>query len=315
MKNNINDEIRKCFFKQINSQLEHGVPVNMYSAFLTNQLYDMRKSKDDYQVLMYNAFVSIAYIDTYKILNYRMQNNDFNLGDDMQTIEHIDRIDDFDDLLSEVSVDYNFLELLIHYFYEFSTMPITARVLMVKNLTQEDNKHLLNITPMHQNDLDMYGKQLSASFFTFYYNNMVKVITEESVYYGYDLNHVLENIEGFIKQLNRMDSENTIDIIKEMMILDYKYLKYLLDNKKIKNNIDFYEKLTRVSLMEDKELQVNDIVNLYLENRGYLSQLVESYIDITSDDIRSIYGKEVTPLLVEVYTQAKIPEEVKQKLM
>ena len=190
--------------------------------------------------------------------------------------KHINEIEDFFDLYTKISDDPDVFAYMIKASYEFQKSNGLIKLLQTKSLTEEENKHLLEIAPVHKEDLDYYNTSITLE-------RLIKNYKAQIKYYANNEEENPEekasfNIYNFIKQLSLIDRNNFTTLVKELIKNDYIVSK----THGIENDY--------LNLYDD--LNVGDLIQKMLDDqrvlKNILSHLNEYYND-TIDEIEEDY--------------------------
>jgi len=217
--------------------------------------------------VFYSFLCQVLYLDTYKQYAYKHRVLNENL-DDVANLVLVDAIEDYDDLNSIVSTDPSLFATMLNATYDFHEASGLSKILMVRSLNDEENEKLLNIAPVHKEDLDYYGKNNPINKERLAKNFLAQQKTYEGIF-GYDHERfVVGSFSSFIMQLANYDKDNAIRICLELAWEDYLASKYLrdviIDNEVIVKHIDFYENTDRAHiiarLLTDEEFLFETLV-------------------------------------------------------
>lgn len=313
MEKPINEQIRKKLFQNIYTQQELGYTFDESISNCCNELYTLQNAKDISTRLLYELMIGVTYLDTYKILNYKILKN-IQSFDDIELITAFDGFEDFNDLLAEVSGNPEFLNKLMKNCYQFYDRIFPGRVLMTKFLTSRDNRQLLDMVPSHAEDITYFDRKVDINFLRTFYDSVETLSSRDERYAGYDLNHAIDNIRGFIQELYLVDYDNTIKLLKSMIVRDYEWSKYLLSHQCFASEILKLESCVRIEFIEDPELSIQELCDLYLQDNEYLTTLIESIIDIEKGAINIGRKRKITEDDITSYFNTHVSKKIKRKL-
>ena len=272
-----NNVIRRFLEKEINAILKEGLSLRRASLIMSSRLYnsylrnfeekvDCYKNKNELPStikrfeIFFSMICQIIYSDSIKILSYK-QNHLLLDEDDLMSFIDIFNIEDFDDLYTKCVDDPDLFSNMIKLSYQFQISNGLTKALQTKNLSEEDNQKILNISPVHNEDLKYYNAPITLDRVI---NNYINQLKNYKASYDVDFEEFLiEQIASFIRELSLVDKKNATSICLEIAKKDYITCKYLIDKIidiiDLEEHIVFYEKNNKI-----------DIVNRMLYDNEYL---------------------------------------------
>ena len=277
METRYNRNVRVNIEKAIDYMSNNYVPTNLSFILLTENIfykYSLLFKPKSFDVF-YTMLCQVVYLDAYKKLLYLKKHFCINEKEELYW-KHINEIEDFFDLYTKISDDPDVFAYMIKASYEFQKSNGLIKLLQTKSLTEEENKHLLEIAPVHKEDLDYYNTSITLE-------RLIKNYKAQIKYYANNEEENPEekasfNIYNFIKQLSLIDRNNFTTLVKELIKNDYIVSK----THGIENDY--------LNLYDD--LNVGDLIQKMLDDqrvlKNILSHLNEYYND-TIDEIEEDY--------------------------
>ncbi len=199
--------------------------------------------KDAYSKLGVCMLLCTGYLDAYKILSYK-QKECMNNDEEEDILGLLCDIEDYDDLVAEISADPNLLARLLEKIDEFANMNGLAKMLLVKSLSDSENAWLNSRFCNHQEDIINYDKEVTVSLLTTNYKR--KKHYQENVSMIDFNDGIIMNLVGFINNLVKIDMDNATSLALEIGKIDYAASKYLVgkfsdEDDIFLDHIDYYE--------------------------------------------------------------------------
>ncbi len=310
MKLPFNELFRASFFKEIWWAQEVGIPFEEEIKCYQDILYRMQCSNDPYQKLFWETRVALFYLDTYKLIHYNILKNTQTFGD-LELFSTFSTLEDFDDILSEASSNPQFLKTLMEHCYRFAEKTFLGKALIMKSLLEQENRELSEIIPLHQEEVTYFSRLIDASDLSFFYHQMNVIVGNER-YENYDLNHVIDNMRGFLKEISLIDRASAENIFREIIQKDYEWSKYLLTAHSFPSKFLELEAQDRIDLVEQEELTLSNIIDSYLKNDDLLISLLNSFVDIEEGNFTQ--NQEITQKDIDQYRDLYISPKIKRKL-
>ena len=286
-----NQKIREILYKKIDDLLLEGNSIDEVTSEFTDSLYDeyIMYSNEEYynsneerdldkvefEVRLY-YISAIIYIDAYKYYNYKFNNlslEEFEI-DTFNELKEIESLDDVVVMISSEPVSYaNMLRCA----YDYENASGLTKLLMVRNLTDEDNDRLLNITEIHREDLEYYGETnpLNVARFIQSYNSYVNYYNR---YYTEDPeDDIVKTFNNFLKQLYLVDKDNCIELIIDLAKNDYimtKYLNSKINDDELKDYLKLYCSLSQ-----------SQIIDKLLHDRKLFRKVLFMNVDLYNNNI------------------------------
>ena len=259
---------------QIN-EVDEGCLIHSFSK----KLEQMKNSNDLFYGL-YQGMITVAFLDTYKVLNAKLR--DSNIGYlELQLYNKIREVDCIEDLEDLIESDTFIIEELLKYSLEFLRMNIFNKIISIKKLANNQKYSLRCTFPLFELDIEQYGfsKGVPMEIITDYY------IAEKNKAEGNDKiepavkeNQLVEEIEGFIKNLMANDYPSYASLMEEIITLDYRWSKYIIDKKYKLEAFDIDELNERVENFEDYTL--HQLVEEASTEEYYFEKLIDSMLCI-----------------------------------
>ena len=230
---------------------------------------------------LYEALISTIYIDAYKVLN--LKEKELSIGYmeqiDFDNIKFITNIDDLKELINN---DPLLLEVLLNYFLEFYRMNYFRKIIAFKALGTAREYNLKLSFNIFQNDIEDYSDNLSLDTITNYAKKEVEVLRktkDESETYD----NLISKVLGFLYCLNRDDVFTFTEFFKEILEIDYKWIRYITDKKLKCDWLIDEELMYRMELYEDNDM--DSLVAEGLCDNDYFEQLIDSFLYIKCDNM------------------------------
>ena len=229
----------------------------------------------------YEALISVIYLDAYKVLNLKEKELSLNNLDEL-TLEAIKQLANLDDLIYAVDSDKYLLEDLVKYYLEFYRMNDFRKIISYKAISPACEDILRSEFIMFENDKKEYSDNLTLDLIADIAKKQLKKLEIAS-----DLNdayeEILTKLIGFFSNINRDDTFLFIGMFKQLIKLDYKWIKYITD-KKLRCEWLIEEELEeRMYLYEDYD--IDELVTEAICNVDYYEQIIDSFLSIKCDNM------------------------------
>lgn len=298
---NYNKQLRKKLVDDLETiMVKKYIPLKNAIMIYQQYLYNLLDNGDEYQKIYINYLIGLIYSDSYKIYSYKQKNN-INKSVEIDDFSLIYKLEDFDDLKGEISANPDIFCKMIQSSYQFNESNGLTKVLMLKSLSEEENKKISDIFPMHSVDQESYDKYIDLQTISKnmrgqkkYYEKVMTISFNDGIFM---------QTAGFIKKLSELDKKSSYKLLKELIIEDYKLCKYLItlipNDEIIKNHIETYE-----------IFETEKIIELLLNNQTFLQDSISNIYDL---NVNKKYGDiELTRELIE---QVKTDDVAKKLTM
>ena len=262
----------------IRSRLEDLYEASELEDFIFTLFDSVNKKNKDTYPAAYASF-SIIFLDAYKELNSKVIDGSASLPE----IELFSLLKDAS-CLEEVMDLYclcpEFMDVSIAYNVVFNNRNDIEKVRMLKQLSESDNKFLLEIAPIHEMDLLGYGNCLNKDWLYDYYKDYTKRLENNMVIYSKGVE--IDSIIGSISMISSVNKKEVIDLVSSI-------------SEDIFNNIDNIEDLEYI----EKD-RLNSFTNIYNYNKSIFNK--------TCAD-----SKEILSCMFRVYFEMRDREIIKTK--
>ena len=284
-----NDIFRNFMLKSIfndNSINCTEIDENVFIYSYVQKLKTLYLEGNEIIYAFYNGIISVAYLDAYKVLNAKLRDSNITF-EELQTYNKLSTIFGIEDLQYKLDNDPWLLEEIFKYSLEFIRMNDLRKISTLKKLS-EAQKHILKTEfELFKNDLNQYDfkEKIPLEVLTDYYEKEISL--EENVVGindpGQTSFNLMQEIIGFIRMLVGNDYECFKLLMNDIIILDYKWNKFIIDkNYKFDTfrmeNIDY-----RKSLFEENSL--DSLIEECLYDSSYFEELIDALILIKCDNM------------------------------
>lgn len=302
---NYNIKVREIIENWVEIGNQLGVDAHtLLSAHIPN-IYNFFQEPENSVISMY--LLEVAYLDAYKMYSHKQKeclNNDL----DENVFGFLIDIESLDDLVELIYNDPIFFEKILYASFEFANLSYLGKSLIMKSLTEDENYHLQDLFPVHNQDIATYDTPIGIE-------TIIKYIYDKNEYQhnimGIEFKGgIIANVLGYIENLIKLDYENAISLILDIGKIDYATSKYLL--KEIS--------LSKQATAEDKNLLIDhidlyenyktaDIIAKLFNDQDFLKDAIWNLADAYV--YNESFGLELTPELIE----SKEATEVAKKLV
>lgn len=299
-----NDIFRNYIMKSIifNGDIQNvELEEDMHYFFFAEKLKKYLESDDNAEYIIYVSIITVAFLDTYKILNTKLVEG--TLTPDEEIIyNNIVGITSVEELQTKIDGSASLLEFLIKQCVEFIRLNDLRKITTIKKLNEAQKHSLKNDFELFKNDLEQYEYRgsIPIDVITDYYKKeMDKMIKKQNAMDPGDRStNLMYEIMGFIKMLAGNDCECFKELIKDIIILDYKWNKFIIDNDYLVGAILKDEIMDRIEKFEDNSIE--SLVEDVLYDSYYFNNLIDSIILIKCDNMY-IDDRLLTEEMVEDY--------------
>lgn len=232
------NQVRENISKVFNYAQIYGWELEEIITKYSDSYYELENHEVPQMYVFKNLILNVIYLDSYKILSYKQKEGTITEEEEFLFLDLINIESEYD-LISEVSADPDFLKKLIKYSYEFSQYDSLTRILLVKSLSLNEHEDLLHKTELHQEDINEYNLKITLE--------TIKQAYLEKKERNNDFNKgILMSLQGFIKNLVKLNYKSALDLLLEISKIDYLTANYLKKNdiqeEYILDHVEFYEK-------------------------------------------------------------------------
>ena len=292
---NYNKQIRKKIVDDLETiMLKKYIPLKDAIMIYQQFLYNMLDNGNEYEKIFISYLIGLIYSDSYTVYSYKQKNN-INEPVEIDTFSILHKLEDYDDLKGEISANPDVFCKMIQSTYQFNECSGLTKVLMVKSLSEKENKKITEIFPLHSENLTDYDKDIDLK-------SLIKNMKGQNKYYEKVMtisfvDGIFIQTAGFIRKLSELDKNSAYKLLKEIVIEDYKICKYLItllpEETKIKEHIEAYELLSADKIFEimlnNQELlldSLSNIFDLYInKSYGSINLSKELIEQVKNDDI------------------------------
>lgn len=229
----------------------------------------------------YETIINVIFIDAYKALNLKERELSINY-DERDLLDLINRIGSTNFLKDAIENDKFLLEELIEYFLDFYRMNPFRKIISYGAIDQTAKIELESDFKEFKNDIEEYHKNLNLDLITTLSKeqmNSFQNIEDASDAYA----ETLANLIGFFKNLYRDNIIAYEKIIKEMIELDYNWIKYVMDK-----NYEcawLLEDEMEYRIQKYEEYKIDELVEDTVQDDEYLEEIIDSFLSIKCDNM------------------------------
>ncbi|MBO5096656.1 MAG: hypothetical protein J6B98_07255 [Bacilli bacterium] len=284
-----NDTFRNYILKSIifnNEIIDADVNEDVHYYLFAQKLNEYRESDDLAIYFLYISIITVAFLDTYKLLNTKL--NEGRLTSDEEVIyDHIAYITSIEELQIKIDENEGLLEHLINRCVEFIRMNDLRKITTIKKLSEGQKHNLRCDFELFENDLEQYDyrEKMPVEILTKYYaEEMDKTLTEHGIIDpGNRSSNLMTEIMGFIKMLAGYDYETFEELMQDIIVLDYKWNKYIIDKGYSLDTILMDEIQGRLDMYEENS--IDTLIQEIFYDSYYFQSLIDSMILIKCDNM------------------------------
>lgn len=284
-----NDTFRNYILKSIifnNEIIDADVNEDVHYYLFAQKLNEYRESDDLAIYFLYISIITVAFLDTYKLLNTKL--NEGRLTSDEEVIyDHIAYITSIEELQIKIDENEGLLEHLINRCVEFIRMNDLRKITTIKKLSEGQKHNLRCDFKLFENDLEQYDyrEKMPVEILTKYYaEEMDKTLTEHGIIDpGNRSSNLMTEIMGFIKMLAGYDYETFEELMQDIIVLDYKWNKYIIDKGYSLDTILMDEIQGRLDMYEENS--IDTLIQEIFYDSYYFQSLIDSMILIKCDNM------------------------------
>lgn len=293
---------------QVN-EVDEGTLIYSYSKKL-----EQLKESNDFGYAIYQSIITVAFLDAYKILNSKLRDSSISYLE-LTLYNKIRKVTCIEDLEELIENDIFLLEELLKYSLAFLRMNEFQKIISIKKMDNNLKYYLKVSFPLFVNDVEEYGyeKDIPIELMTNYYTEeMNKAESNEKIDPYEKSNELFEQVEGFIKNIMGNDYANFISLMEEIITMDYKWSKYVVDKKYKSDAFETEELLERIEMYEDFSMQ--ELVDEASTDSYYFEKLVDSMLLIKAYNM--YFDEEVlNEEIVEEYFEKLIAKKRKNNVI
>ena len=229
----------------------------------------------------YDALISVIYLDAYKLLNLKEKELSLNYLE-QSAFENVKDLMNLDDLRQAINDDKFLLEELLNFFLEYYRMNDFRKVIAYKSISEACLYTLESEYVMFENDIKEYDENITLDSIADISRKQMDLI-EDVANEDESYENVLIKLSGFFSNLNRDDTFLFIGLFKQIIELDYKWIKYIADKNfrcewLLEEDMEY-----RMSLYEENDL--DELVTEAICDQDYFEQLLDSFLSIKCDNM------------------------------
>lgn len=301
--------IRESFVSKYN---EYDYSFEEFIIDYKQKIYSLLDSKEINVFKLYTyAELMVAYSDFYKLMSLKKKQN-IDTIDDYWYLCDIDCISDVDDLKVEISAVPGFLEKILKSMYEFYMLSFLGRSNLFRNLSELEDEYLTTITGFHQYEKEEYKREITLEDYILHFQMKQEVLKSNHVVGDLNINHIIDEICGFITNLSKYDYENYQNNIKDLLIFYYEWVKY--DCLHEKNLIDEDIEIKEEFILQFETMTFDDMANSSIYDYNFLFAIVEFYLMNNNKGIYYEDGRKVEYSEVDKYIDSLEDDKVKEKI-
>lgn len=275
MDENFNNKVRKEIHDTIDS-ISESLNITIDESFTSYHftLNTLFQSKN-LHINLYSLYIkTILFLDTYKLMSYKVKKGLSSLAD-KELFIFLSNIEDIDNFDEELQNDPSTFLKILEAVYEYYNLGSLTKILIMKTLSNEEHRKLLTITRNHEYDLLECEKEITLDYLINYYISEQKFIKDHIE--TYDKPTSIYMIISFIKDLYMINKPNATKLLESIIETDKTAIE-ILKNKGIKDEYilsryTLYQKINQKDMIEklvnDLELLYNvfnTIINFKVEN-------------------------------------------------
>ena len=230
---------------------------------------------------LYETIIDVIFLDAYKALNLKERELSINY-DERDLLDLINRIGTTDFLKDAIENDKFLLEELIEYFLDFYRMNPFRKIISYGAIDQTAKIELESDFKEFKNDIEEYHQNLNLDLITTLSKEQMdsfQNIEDASDAYA----ETLANLIGFFKNLYRDNIIAYERIIKEMIELDYNWIKYVMDKNYecawlLEDEMEF-------RIQKYEEFKIDELVEDTVQDDEYLEEIIDSFLSIKCDNM------------------------------
>lgn len=275
-----NNEIRKQIYAGV---LQTRVNLNSKDSFNYYELYanDIQKlQQNPIGRIIYSGIISVVFLDAYKVLNLKLKLSGIT-NEEKDLFDLLNSIGSYTQLLENIYENETLFQKMLPYTIEFCEMDFFRKIMCVESLNFLQKDFLCLYYEIFENDLDEYSKYLTIDTIGDYCKQVIELaIKMDDTDIALVEDNLTDQLEGFLRFLVGNNIDKYINLMSDMIRLDYKWNKYFEDksfifddeenNLYIKQRLDVYEDNTENDL----------VINECLEDEEYLLQILASFLSI-----------------------------------
>lgn len=272
------DKQRKRLREMVeNSGAEVETALKEYSIALYQKMDDRKNPCGNFLTTL----ELLTYYTDYILLSNLNLKESMLTEEGFKRIQILSTINDFDDLLVEISANPPLLLEMMSSTLQVEELSLLGRMNLYHKLEEETIQYLSEINFVFIEEKDAYTRFIEPKDYIKHYEEQIQKyeqvmeeVTPQSI-----KDAIVTEIVGFLKNLSLYDYENYINNIKDMALFHYEYLKYvhtfqielaLYDKTEIEEVITYFE-------AEDIPTLAADLFSPY--NYGYLKEFVWFYLE------------------------------------
>lgn len=232
-------------------------------------IFESISSKDRDKYPAAYATLSLIFLDTYKELNSRILDGTASLSE-IELFSILKSVSSLNEVMDLYILFPEYMNVSIAYNIEFNNSNEISKIRKIKQLSNQDNKFLLSVSPIHENDLEEYDNILNKDWLYEYYKDFKNELEEKKIVYSPEVLYnmmagslsIIENKEDVVNLISSVIN----DIFKNEDNIDSKEsIEYL---KNIKSYINYYR------------LNEKSFAKTSLDSRSTLSYLLKIYCEM-----------------------------------
>lgn len=244
----------------IRSRLEDLYEASELEDFIFTLFDSVNKKNKDTYPAAYASF-SVIFLDAYKELNSKVIDGSASLPE-IELFSLLKDASSLEEVMDLYCLCPEFMDVSVAYNVVFNNRNDIEKIRMVKQLSESDNKFLLDIAPIHEMDLLGYGNCLNKDWLYDYYKDYTKKLENNMVIYSKGVE--IDSIIGSISMISSVNKKEVIDLVSSI-------------SEDIFNNIDNIEDLEYI----EKD-RLNSFTNIYNYNKSIFNKTCADSKEILS---------------------------------
>lgn len=269
----INDFVRNKVDKNYKSTLIELSNINDYLFLNIKGSLDSEKKES---IIISSTVIPVLFLDSYKILSDKIKTLDANELEISQygILSNMTSIDDVKEYYKDN--DTAIIASLEHV-EKFFNLSSLAKIKIMKSLTDDENKYLSLITPIHNNDIEKYNIKIDKNFLYNYYNKQTKYLDNKFKIPSSE--SVVMMVSNFLRSIFYRSYEDVLSTLESIYNDVFDNLYKILNEDELSNG-SFYNQL-----IERYEKDKMEFINSTLVNLDDMDVLLQNYFIMRKNNL------------------------------
>ena len=269
----INDFVRNKVDKNYKSTLIELSNINGYLFLNIKGSLDSEKKES---IIISSTVIPVLFLDSYKILSDKIKTLDANELEISQygILSNMTSIDDVKEYYKDN--DTAIIASLEHV-EKFFNLSSLAKIKIMKSLTDDENRYLSLITPIHNNDIEKYNIKIDKNFLYNYYNKQTKYLDNNFKIPSSE--SVVMMISNFLRSIFYRSYEDVLSTLESIYNDVFDNLHKILNEDELSNG-SFYNQL-----IERYEKDKMEFINSTLVNLDDMDVLLQNYFIMRKNNL------------------------------